>query len=380
VLASTRKNGSQNSLTPLREFLLLLALAAACAGPARPASAQDPLDWSVPPIDPTRLSSLPLRSSDARVPEPGRWRVEGTLGYFNLASPSWHITAIHSEYERDGQPVTSDELRVLETRHPSDEIYNLDVEGWQLDLNVSRGLGRGYALSLHIPWMEVGSPHWDAISSEFHHIFGIGQGPRDILASGQTMVYVYSDGRYVERSHELVGSGVADVSLAVSGPIGRALGASHRWAGVVEAPTGDRDGLWGSGGWDLGLRWFGDWRWSRWRIHAAAAYNWLDDSGGWLGIERADTWQTQAEVFFRIADGASLRASLWYGSSPLADFSDGAPGDPSPFLDLGAHFRIASRWWIAANLGENHVSYGTTPDFTLQLQLGASLGRDRSPP
>ena len=353
---------------------MIVVFAAICAAASPPCTAQDPLDWSVPPIDPMRLSSLPLRLSDGWVQPRGTWTFEGTIGYFNLASPSGHIAAIHREFGLEGQPLDSSELRTLEARHPTDEIYNLDVEGWQFDLHISRSFGAGYTISAHIPWMEVGHPNWDSISSDFHSAFGIGQGPRDALRNGDTMVYVYSGGRVVERTGEIAGSGLGDISLAVSGPIGRVLGGDHRWAAVVDTPTGSTDGLWGSGGWDLGLRWFGDWRFGRSRLQLAAGYNWLDSSGSWLGIERSDIWQTQGVFFYRIVESASLRLSVGYGSSVLADFTDGQPGDPNLFFDVGARFGLSSRSWIAFDLGENHIDYGTAPDFTFQLQLGTTFG------
>ena len=356
--------------------LPVVLFAAICAASA-PCTAQDPLDWSVPPVDPMRLSSLPMRLSDGSVRPRNAWTFEGTVGYFNLASPSWHIATIHRELGLEGQPLDPSELRTLETRHPSDDIYNLDVEGWQFDLHVSRSFGAGYTISVHVPWMDVGHPNWDAISSDFHRAFGIGQGPRDALRNGDTMVYLYSGGRVVERTGDIAGSGLGDISLAASGPVGRVLGGDQRWAVAVDAPTGSTDGLWGSGGWDLGVRWFGDWRFGRSRLQLAAGYNWLDDSGSWLGIERSDIWQAQGVFFYRIAESSSLRLSVWYGSSILADFSDGQPGDPSLFFDIGARFGLSSRWWFALNLGENHIDHGTAPDFTLQLQLGTSF--DRAP-
>jgi hypothetical protein len=110
-----------------------------------------------------------------------------------------------------------------------------------------------------MPWLEVGAPHWDAIAEDVHAKVGLGGVARDLFPRGQSTVYVRGRRAAIERLSGLEGSGLGDVTLSVTGPLGRWLGAEHRWVVAVEAPTGEAGTLRGSGGWDTGVRWFGTW-------------------------------------------------------------------------------------------------------------------------
>ena len=140
-----------------------LALAAALVA-AAPALSQPLEPWPVPFAAPLRLASLPMELADGRALAPGAWELTVTPGYFNLWSGSWHTATIHRELGRDGLPIAAAELRLLEQRHPGDDIHRFDVEGVVTEVRLARGLGRGMTLTVSVPWVEVGSPHWDAIS------------------------------------------------------------------------------------------------------------------------------------------------------------------------------------------------------------------------
>lgn len=330
--------------------------------------------WAPPVLDPLRIASLPLSPSDA-IPLPtGRWRLEASVGYFNVQESTWHAPTIHRDLGLDGEPFTSNEIALLEHGFPADEIYLIDLEGWQVDLRASLGLGRDVTVSAHLPWLEVGRPHWDDLAYSVHRFLGTEKDGFEVFPYGESVVYAFSGASRVERFGDLARSGWGDLSVAVSGPLGRWLGANHRWTAVVEAPTGDDDTLAGSGGWDVGLRWSGRWDFRTSVLLATAGYSHLDSDGSWLGLERQDVWQAQVAYHLRLSAAFSLRLAVRADTSPLADFRTSDLGDTTLLFDLGIRRELGSRSWLGLSFGENLPQVGVTPDYTLQLQLGTHLG------
>jgi Protein of unknown function (DUF3187) len=349
-------------------LVVLLPLADAHAQPV-------PASWSTPLADPLRVASLPLDPAQATAIPPGRWQVSLASAYFNLWSGSWHTATIHKEFGLVGQPITDEELRTLEARHPHDEIWRLDVEGVLTEVTFARGLAGGLSFTLEVPWLEVGRPHWDAISQDVHRALGWNEASRDLFPRGQTLFYVWDprEGRAIERRQDLTGSGIGDVALALSGPAGEAFGLEHRWVVAVEAPTGARDTLEGSGGWDYGARWFATREGRRTRLRLGAGYTWLARSGSFLGVRRSNTWHLYADWQRRTGRLWSLLLSTRLDSSPLADFTKGDPGKASFIVVGGLRRSLGRGGWLAFALGENLPPYGASPDFTLHLQVGACL-------
>ncbi|GEM_PF-865139 len=360
-----------------RSLPVVAAAAAALLLAAARGRCEPPPLWSPPPLDPLRAASLPLRGADLIVPERGRFSLEVTSGYFNVQESTWHAPTIHHDLGLDGQPLTAGELAMLERAYPDDEMYLLDLEGWQVDLQASAGLGRGVVLSAHLPWLEVGRPHWDDLARSLHELIGAEQDGFEVFPYGQTVAWAHGEAGRVER---LGGgwSGWGDLSLAVSGAAGRWLGARHRWAAVVEAPTGDDATLAGSGGWDLGLRWLASWELRRSALLAAVGFARLDREGGWLGLPRQDTWQLQAAYHLQLGAAWSLRLAARADSSPIDGFDGSDLGDTALLFDLGVRRELGGGSWLAMSFGENLPQVGVTPDYTLQLLIGAALGRPAS--
>jgi len=358
----------------MRLALSALVLAIVAAAPWAGAQPLEP--WSTPYAEPLRLASLPLELADARDLASGAWEVTVTPGYFNLWSGSWHTATIHQELGLEGEPLVPAELRILEQRHPGDDIHRFDVEGTVTEVRVARGLGRGITLTVSLPWVEIGSPHWDAISEDIHDALGWGVGGREVFAHSQTVAYVWNpkEQRAIEGWEELEGSGVGDVRIALSGPLGGAWGGEHRWVAAVEAPTGDEGTIGGSGGWDAGVRWLGTWRFSRSMVRGALGYTRLDGGGSFLGAPRDDTWHAAAEYRHLWGERADTLLGVRWDTSPLATFSGGEPGQPAFMFTFGVRRWLSDAVFLAGTLGENLIPDGVNPDFTLQLQLGARLG------
>jgi len=356
-------------------LVLLPTLAAGGAGAqetrAAPAS---PAWWGFVSADPIRFSSLPLSLEEAVKPPSGSWKMSLSLSYFNLWFGSWHTAIIHREFGLEGRPLEPWELRTLERRHPRDAIFRLDAEGWQAHFTAARGMGHGMGLVVDLPWTTVGAPRWDAISVDFHKLFGLRVGDRTDIARGQTLIYIRGRdrSRVVERWDDLDRAGLGDLRLTLNGPLGTWLGGSHRWAVSVEAPTGAANTLNGSGGWDLGVRWFGNWWWNRSQVRLAAGYTHLDRSGSFLGVERNDTWNAIGAWLYPVREASTLMASLEIHTSPLADFTDGQPGDPSVVFNVGWGLWLDGGHRLEMALSENITGQGTAPDFVLHIRVIAT--------
>jgi len=346
--------------------VLLVPLVAATATGEPP----EPTSFSLP--DPLRLASLPLAPAEGDAVEAGTWRVRFESAYFNLWYGSWHPATIHKEFGLEGQPLQPWELRLLEQRHPDDDIFQVDVEGWMSEATIARGLGRGLTLTATVPWVEVGRPHWDAISQDLHRALGWKTGDRDTFPHSGTLIYVWNAERQraIEGWDDLVGSHLADVRLALSGPLGRFAGGVHRWVVAVEAPTGRRAGVSGSGGWDAGARWFGRWQGRRTALRLGAGWTRLDRSGSLLGAERDDTWHALAEGAVALGERTAFQLTCRVDSSPLASFTGGLPADPALVFGLALRRRLGGGGWWAVALGENLPPHGVAPDFTLHFQVG----------
>jgi hypothetical protein len=351
---------------PTLGFAALILVSGVCSGQV------DPWASLVFP-DPLRFSSLPISGTEVTAPAAGQWQLSTMLSYFNVWQRTWHTRTIHKEFGLLGKPLQPWELRTLEQRHPADQFYHIDLEGWRNDLVVSRGFRGGIAATLRVPWVEIGSPHWDAIAEDTHKAFGLGDMARDWFPRGQSTVYVRGRSGAVDRLSGLEGSGLGDVSLAVSGPFGGWLGAEHRWAVAVEAPTGERDTLRGSGGWDRGVRWFGTWGQGSKQLRVGLGYTWLDSAGSWLGAKRDNTWGALVEGHTPLAGHVVLRGSARFDSSPLATFTASGLGRPSFYWTVGALAPVTGNAWVAFDVGENYGSNAEAPDFSFHLQCGVKL-------
>ncbi len=328
---------------------------------------------SLPFADPLRFSSLPLKGAEANAPAPGEWQVANALSYFNVWQLTWHTGTIHKGFGLLGKPLTDREIKILEQNFPRDQFYHIDLEGWRNDLFISRGFDHGFAATLQLPWLQIGSPRWDAIAEDFHNHLGLGNMRRDWFPRGQSTVYVRGRHGAIERFSDLPGSGIGDVSLSVTGPLGRWLGAENRWAVAVEAPTGEKDTLRGSGGWDAGVRWFGTWGQGPKQLRVGLGYTWLDPGGDWLGARRTNTWHALGEIHTPLSRRFAFRASARFDSSPLASFTASDIGKVSFYWTVGVLSPLARNSWVAFDAGENYPGTAEVPDFSFHLQFGVKL-------
>lgn len=369
-----------------RVFLVLLVLSTSIApiqgqgapNPSPPTPSKAPQSWvavwrpSGNP-DPLRVSSPAFDAAQAALPEPGTWSFAFETSYFNDWGVSTDLAQLHGELGRERQPVGDDEIAELEWRDPGGSSFMVDLEGWRTDIVVASGLTARLGLTVQVPFVDVGTPHWDGIAESWHQTFSLPNGDRDIFPRSSTMLVLRGHHRSLVR-RDLSGSGVGDVTVGLVADLGRAFGGQHRLVAVVKAPTGEQDTLRGSGGWDAGARWFGQWSGKHVDFLAGAGYSYLDRNGSLLSLTRADLWHLLAGLDWRLGGGlaATLRSS--WERSPLDGALDERPAHPGWFTRFGLAADLGHDLWLAVDTGQDSPS-GLAPDYTFHLTFGFGKAR-----
>ena len=359
----------------LRPLIVALALSilsgvAHAGSPAAPGV--DHAAWFAPPEgNPIAFGTLRFGPLDSiEIPEDS-FAITTTASYFNLWRGSWHIRTIHAELGRDETFLSSDELRLLEWRGPTDHIYFVDLEGWRTDVTAARKFGRVTA-SLTVPWIRIGSPHWDSIGEQTHEILDLG-GARGAFPRGDAILYLRTPSNRVEERENLTRSGLGNAVLSLGLPIeSRRLPAlRQRLVGAIQLPTALEGSVAGGGGFDAGLAWFGTMLMGRGEALASAGYVHADRSMTLFGFRRADTTHLlvgwRQPLFSRVGGSVTLRIE----TSPLAGSFDGHAGRPNVTLGLAVTRALTPTSSVTLGFGEDLPRLGLGPDWTFHLMVNA---------
>jgi hypothetical protein len=352
--------------------LHLPALCLALASAVTAAHAQHlPLLRPVGTGDPLRAASLPFEPAHATLLPRGAWCVTTSLGYANVWSVSDEVIQLHDALGRSGEPLQPEELRLLEQLAPDEELRAFDIEGWRADLFVSWGVHERVTLTLQVPFISTGRPEWDGAAEWWHDLTGLPNAGRESFPRGESLFYLHGPAGTAER-RDLDGSGLGDLALAASTRLGRALGAEHRAVVAVEAPTGERDTLRGSGGWDAGVRWLALWEFADVDLLAGAGYTWTSGDGTLLGIERADPWHLMAGLDWRVWRQLTATLRVAYERSLLEGWAGGRTGAPALSERFGLAAPLGPGGWVSFELAEDSAS-GVAPDFGFHLAFGTTI-------
>lgn len=348
----------------IRCMLFALVLGIAVGAPAAEDGVFPQIRLASP--DPLRLGSLPFDAMTAIVPDPGVWDVTVSVGWFNVWNADGRAASVRREFGLPrNEQITDEELRQLELRYPDDDLVYADFEGILVQTEATVGLTENLGITVMVPWMSIGSPNWDAIPEGWHDLVGITQSNRTWFPRGGSLLYIEGQGTTLTR-RDLDEAGIGDVSVTVTATVGSWMGADHVLEGIVDLPTGEVDTLRGSGGFDLGIRWFGRWRWRKSRLVVGAGLSRLDRNGSFLGIERDDTWQVGAHYDRRLGSRVVGSASVTYQSSPLSGFTASDAGNATLIRTLGVSVRVADTTWLSLRYGMDWAGAGLFPDVSLR--------------
>lgn len=118
-----------------------------------------------------------------------------------------------------------------------------NIETDRLDIRCVQGLARGYEVSAEVPFEANGGGFLDPIITWYHHALLHYHDIRDVLPFGGHTVFSPSGGPFSG------GLGIGDLSVMLSKDLGNR--ASARFG--IKLPTGNPNGLLGSGNFDAGL-------------------------------------------------------------------------------------------------------------------------------
>ena len=332
-------------ITTPAALLLVLALAVSALAETGPGRGPLPVRDQFP----LEMIALDLTPRSGGLLERGQWILE--VGFVHA-----NTFEISEDFDKRAEDFVAGV-------HEPDYSVIADGETTRAHVRVDFGVGSRVQLGLEVPVISHGSGFLDSIIGTTHDSFGLPGNDRDERPEDQLEFDVIAGAsrfRLDESSTEL-GDAV------VSAKIGLHQTESHAIALVAEvkAPTGDEDGLAGSGAWDYGLSFIGSFSGSSGRHLSHAGIGWfVIGAPESVPIEFEDKLSAYFAYEFRPNDRWSVVAQAQVQTPGLPE-KDGSPhGDPRAGLAVGFH-RGGERWQLSAGLLENL----TTNDNTIDLGL-----------
>ena len=327
----------------------------------------------MPETNPLDFGTLHLSPLEAWRPADGQWWLSETTTYFNAWSASWHTRTLHRELHREHMPLSSDELRLLEDRGPTDHIFHFDLEGSRFDVAAARTVASATVL-LRFSAIEIGQPSWDAIGESAHSALNADKF-RSLFPRGQTLLYMRTPQSRVELRDEINGLHLGNPSVSVGWPVAVGSKSEQRLVLSVQVPIarGRSNTLESTGGWDAGVRWFAEGRWHATDLLAGAGYTHVDRQTTFFGFRRSDVWHAVGQANHPIGRHVAVSLGARFDTSVVAHDIAGEPGRPDMNLHAGVIALMGKNTSISFDLGENVPSVGLGADWSFHLQVTAAL-------
>ncbi len=247
--------------------------------------------------------------------------------------------------------------------HEPDYTFIADGETTRAHVRVDFGAGSRLQFGLEVPVISHGSGFLDSIIDSTHDSFGLPGNDRDQRPRDQLEFdLIAGDSRFrLDDDSTELGDAV------LSAKIGLVQGASHAVALIVEAkaPTGDEEGLAGSGAWDYGLSVVGSFSGDSGRHLWHGGLGWFSlGAPEQLPIEFEDKVSAYFAYEYSPNERWSIVAQALVESAGLPEKTGAPHGDPRAGVAVGFH-RGGERWQISAGFLENL----TTNDNSIDLGL-----------
>jgi hypothetical protein len=315
------------------------------------------------------LSSQYVTAGEIRDPEPFQVRNPNPfmlLYGLPLATPS---TILDDQASRAGVQFSlanSSSERVTES-----EQLTLDGDTYRVALTWRQGLGEGWEWGFELPYLSHREGGLDKLIQKWHNLFGLSNSARDDWPRNRLRYHYVEDGetRVLIQKNQ---SGIGDIQLHVARDLPLASpGRKLSWHASLKLPTGDAQGLLGSGGTDLAL-------WLSGSQRALLNHDMVGGFGqaGLLFTSKSDVLaDRQRHVVGFATLGLSWQTYDWLdlkfqfdGHTPFYDSKVDQLGGSALMLTFGG-----STYWgeqkqhrVDLSVGEN-LTTDTVPDFVINL-------------
>ncbi|WOJ95902.1 DUF3187 family protein [Congregibacter brevis] len=246
----------------------------------------------------------------------------------------------------------------------------LDGETRRHDFRIQRGLGKGVAVSLNVPYVSHSAGKLDGLIDGWHAFWGMPDGPRGVQEDNR-LRYAYSGSSGFEFQSER--SSIGDIELGINVE----LIAAETWTlgalAQYKFDTGSAEDFSGSGdsGASLGVRW-------SWQSCFSALLSCHVQAGftevGGIGFDpKADTVTPFAglSIGWQFADSLALLAQV-DSHGAVYDAQVLRKNGPPVWGTLGLRWQPLERWLIDAQFVED-LAVGSAPDVSFRFALSHSF-------
>lgn len=249
-----------------------------------------------------------------------------------------------------------------------------DAETYLTSYEFTGALGERWDWSLEIPYLFHRGGKLDGVIDDFHSLFGLPDGDRDLTSNGRLDMLVAADG-VVYADIDSPTDGVGDVRAGLGYQIAADADSALAIRSRVKFATGDAEKLTGSGGTDIAV-----WAEYERRLVLASRDWYLSLGGGGTYLGEGDLIPDAQESF--VLNGhVGLRVALRPGIEFIAQ-ADGHTrylDTPNPLLadggfigTLGARFTVNRQFWVDVAIIED-LKDESAADVAFQILLSARL-------
>ena len=245
--------------------------------------------------------------------------------------------------------------------------FTMDAETQDVRFRLEYAFGKDWAGLVEIPWRHLSGGTLDGFIENWHDLFGLSNGSRDHMPKDRLLIEYQQDDQ-VRLQVDDSASGIADVPVA----LGYQINATERnafaaWL-TVDIPTGDSDGLLGSGALDAALSVAGQSQLAEhWQVFGQLDAVWLGQGDILPQYQQNFAWAGLAGVSWNAWRSLDLTVQV-YANSRIFDVSiNGLSGD-AVVLSYGGTWRTSGGWRFDLGMNED-IEVNASPDATFYFAV-----------
>lgn len=253
----------------------------------------------------------------------------------------------------------------------SGNAWQMDGEILRTSISTHWGLGAGLQLDAELPVGHTTGGFLDSFTIEWHDLFGFPDQGRSAAPKNRFLVQANRQGAPAFRVEE--GTGLLDIPVGLTWQVvapreSVPLGVVVR--GAVEAPTGDDDRGFGSGGWDTSLGVAGSWAGDGWEAHGFFQHAWAHTpaQARRAGLRFADVTSGGLGFEGLVWPGTALLLQTEWETSTLRELAFDRVNDNQWLLWVGLRQELFDHWALELAFGED-LSEFVAPDFSAFVGL-----------